>query len=251
MSVSVCDEGSNILCSSLQFASLVSLSKMANKTSGAQHELALSLLSSITNASMTAQQALELLAQAISLQNETTAAIATLDQIDSSFQETVAGLREAEITVPVALSRARAILHRIRNISIESYDVTLLEARLEDLRLLTEALISKTASASEELDQVEGEVAGVRQEGSQLVAESTRLNNLAVELLGRAHAAFSFASQTVESGNDFIAMVEQLLVDLRERLANSRGFVSGLEEVRRVWDEDELLAMSSLSLCVR
>lgn len=231
-----------------QFASLVSLSKMANETSVAQYELALSLLSSITNASTTAQQALELLAQAISLQNETTAAIATLDEIDSSFQAVMGGLREAEVTVPLALSRARAILHRIRNISLESYDVTSLEARLEDLREMTEALVSKTASASEELDQVEEEVAGVRQEASQLVAESTRLNTLAVELLGRAHAAFSFATQTVESGNDFVAMVEQLLVDLQERLANSRGFVSGLEEVRRVWDEDELLVTSPLSV---
>lgn len=219
----------------------MSLSTMANETSTTQYELALSLLSSAKNVSTTAQKALELLCQAISLQNETTAAIATLD-LDSLFQEAMAGLREAEVTVPVALSRARTILHRIRNISIESYDVTSLEARLEDLRELTEALVSETNSARTELDQAEGEVDGVREEASQLIAESTRLNSLAVELLGRAHAAFSFASQTVENGNDFVAMVEQLLAELQERLANSRGFVSGLEEVRRElgWGEDEL-----------
>lgn len=199
-----------------------------------QYELALSLLSSTMNASATAQQALELLCDAISLQNETTAAIVTLDQtgLDSSLQEAMAALREAEVIVPLALSRARTILHRVRNISIERYNVSSLEDRFQELQVLTEALTAETASARSELEQVEGEVEGVRGEASQLIAESVRLNNLAAELLGRAHAAFSFASQTVESGNDFIAMVEQLLLELQERLANSRGFVSGLEEVR-------------------
>lgn len=207
---------------------------MADEMSIAQYELALSLLSSVMNASATVQQALELLCEAISLQNETTAAIATLDQtgLDSSLQEAMAALRQAEAVVPQALSRARTILHLVRNISIERYNVSSLENRLQELQELTEALTAETVSASTELEQVEEEVEGVREESSQLIAESVRLNNLAAELLGRAHAALSFASQTVEGGNEFIAMVKQLLLELQERLANSRGFVSGLEEVR-------------------
>lgn len=183
-----------------------------------------------------AQRALRLLFDAIALQNETTAAIETLVEtqlpLDSILQSAVAALREAAVSVPLALSQAREILNRVRNISAATYDSTVLEARLQNLQTQTENLVSNTVSVSTELEQAEDEVEGVSERASLLIMESSRLNILAAELLGRAHAAFSFANRTVEDGNEFVAMVEQLLLELLQRLANSQGFVSGLQEVR-------------------
>ena len=220
-----------------QFDRLVTLTSLANETSVAQYELALSLLSDATNASATAQLALQLLSETISLQSNTTTAIDTLVEtqlsLDSRVQEAMAALREAEVSVPLSLSQARALLDRVRNITIEDYDTTELEVSLDNLRDLTGELVSETASVRAELEQAEEEVAEVSEGAATLVAESSSLNLLAVELLGRAHAALSFANRTVEEGNEFTASVEQLLVELQQRLNDSQGFVGGLEEVRR------------------
>ena len=215
----------------------MSLSTTANETSTAHYQLALSLLSDSLTASSTAQRALQLLSEAINLQNETTVAIAALEErrpsLDASLQAARDGLRDAELNVPSVLARARAVLDLVLAISLDEYDTSLLESRLRGLQTQTGRLVSGTTAANIELEQVEREVSEANRTASSLIAESQRLNRLAAELLGRAHAASSFANQTVQEGNEFIAMVRQLLQELQERLGDTEGFVSGLEQVRK------------------
>ena len=218
-----------------QFDSLVNLSLNANQTAGAQYSLAISLLADALTSVTSAQEAVELLSETIALQNATSVAIDSLQErqllLDVVFTSASSELREVEVTVPSVLSQAKALLSRLRNISLGDYDTTSLEARADRLVNLTRDLESDTASVLADVEAAEEEVAGVRERASLVLAEATSLNLLAVELLARAHAALSFANSTVEEGNKFIASVEQLLSDLQERLGDSQGFVNGLEEV--------------------
>ena len=219
----------------IAFDQLLELSSLANDTSTEQYELARTLFSDAMNASSMAQQSLQLLLEAVALQNETSVVIATLQETRVSFDVTVrdatSALREIEVSVPRTLSQARALLERVRNASITTYNTSSLEVRAATLRGQRDSLVSDTTAASSELEEVEREAAGVNERAALLIAESASINILAVELLGRAHAALSFANQTVEEGNEFISSVEQLLLDLQRRLTNSQGFVTGLEEV--------------------
>ena len=217
------------------FDQLVNLSLLANQSSVDHHNLALALLTSVTDSLASAQQAMETLSLTISLQNTTSAAVERLREeqlrLESVFTDASSDLREAQFSVTFAVSQSRALLDRLNNISTTDYNTTELEARLEALQSLTEDLVSDTGSVSGELGGVEREVEEVRERAAGLLAESDRLNLLSVELLARAHAALSFANQTVEEGNEFVSSVEETLSQLQLRLGNSTGFVGGLEEV--------------------
>lgn len=217
------------------FDQLVNLSLLANQSSVDHHNLALALLTSVTDSLALAQQAVETLSLTISLQNTTSAAVERLREeqlrLESVFTDASSDLREAQFSVAFAVRQSRALLDRLNNISTTDYNTTELEARLEALQSLTEDLVSDTGSVSGELGGVEREVEEVRERAAGLLAESDRLNLLSVELLARAHAALSFANQTVEEGNEFVSSVEETLSQLQLRLGNSTGFVGGLEEV--------------------
>ena len=219
------------------FADLVNLSLLANGTSSAHLSLALDLVSSARGTAASAQQALDLLSLTLSLQNSTSAIVERLVEeqqgLELIFRDARVDLAQAGVTVSSVLSQSRALLDRLGNISTADYDTTELEIRLEELRNLTDGLTSDTASVQTELQGVEGEVGQVRERAALLLAESESLNLLAVELLARAHAALSFANQTVEEGDQFVGSVEETLAQLQLRLENSSGFVSGLEEVGR------------------
>ena len=220
-----------------QLDDLVALSLLANETAEGQYQLALSLVARMINAQSTAQETLRLLSEAIAIQNDTSVAIVTLQEVQLSLDATLrnasSSLMEAELRVPLALSLARAVLERVRNISVVTYDTALLEARIETLQNRTDQLATDTATASGRLVVVEGEVGRVRERADQLIIESGLINLLSIELLARAHAALTFANRTVDEGNEFIASVKQLLVDLQQRLVDNQGFVASLEEVRR------------------
>ena len=235
------------------FSELMATSLAANSTSAAQYDLALELLSSATNSSIAAMEALDLLSVTLSLHNSTSALVVELQgqraSLDATFIDASSDLNEARVSVSFAVRESRNLLERLRNTSIAEYDTEDLEARLEALRGLTVELESATATVSSELEGVEGEVGLVRERAAVLLEESAILNLLAVELLGRAHAALSFANQTVEEGNRFVAGVEVTLRQLQMRLENSSGFVSGLEEVSRERERGCFVSVF-LSLCV-
>lgn len=233
-----------------QFNELVSLADMANETSFSQLQLALSLLSDVQAASSDAAEALRLLCEAISLQNETTAAITSLEEtqlppLEAVFREAQEALLTAEIEVPLATFRARRVLELILSVSIPDYNTSSIRNRLQTLRGQKEVLVSDTNTTIMELDQLEGEVSSLSDEARPLIAESRRLNFLAVELLARAHAALSFANRTVQEGNEFIAMVQDLLLELQRRLNDTQGFVEGLEEVIRNVELAEELSLQA------
>ena len=235
------------------FSELMATSLSANSTSAAQYDLALELLGSATNSSIAAMEALDLLSVTLSLHNSTSALVVELQgqraSLDATFIDASSDLNEARVSVSFAVRESRNLLERLRNTSIAEYDTEDLEARLEALRGLTVELESATATVSSELEGVEGEVGLVRERAAVLLEESAILNLLAVELLGRAHAALSFANQTVEEGNRFVAGVEVTLRQLQMRLENSSGFVSGLEEVSRERERGCFVSVF-LSLCV-
>ena len=235
------------------FSELMATSLSANSTSAAQYDLALELLGSATNSSIAAMEALDLLSLTLSLHNSTSALVVELQRqrasLNTTFIDARSDLNEARVSVSFAVRESRNLLERLRNTSIAEYDTEDLEARLEALRGLTVELESATATVSSELEGVEGEVGLVRERAAVLLEESAILNLLAVELLGRAHAALSFANQTVEEGNRFVAGVEETLRQLQMRLENSSGFVSGLEEVSRERERGCFVSVFP-SLCV-
>ena len=218
------------------FSQLVNLSREANQSSFGHRYLALNLLSSATESLALVQQALDLLSLTISLQNTTSLVLEGLRQesmrLDSVFTDASSDLREARLTVAFAVDQSTALLERLNNVTISDYDTSELEERLEALQNVTRDLVSDTGAVSGELRGVEREVEEVRERAGVLLAESDSLNLLSVELLARAHAALSFANQTVEEGSEFVASVEEILTQLQLRLGNSSGIVSGLEEVR-------------------
>ena len=233
---SLTDIQDSLLDIQIQFKNLIMISLLANETSHDQYNHALSLLANTLTSLTSAQQALQLLTEAIGLQNSTSVAIETLlethQSLDGIFINASSDLREAEENVFVVMSQANNLLSLVKNISPQDYNTTLLETRINILENLTNNLISDSVLVLTEVVTVENEVAQVIEEANVILAESKTLNLLAVELLARSHAALSFANSTVEEGNEFVTSVEVLLLQLMERLNNSQGFVTGLEEVR-------------------
>ena len=218
------------------FNQLVNLSLVANTSSVDHQNLALDLIDSVNESLTVAREAGDLLSLAFSAQNTTSAIIEGLQEkqlrLESVFTNTSSDIREARLTIELAVNQSVALLERLGNISISDYDTSELETRLEPLRRLTQDLVSDTGVVAGELGEVRREVEEVRERAAGLLAESGKLNLLSVELLARTHAALSFANQTVEEGREFVGSVEETLAELELRLDNSTGIVSGLEEVR-------------------
>ena len=147
------------------------------------------------------------------------------------YQDAIATLQDAEVRVPLALFQARSALDLVHSISIPRYNTSSLENRLADLTNRTNELVSSTNRTGHLLDVMERELASVNETASSLIAESRRLNLQAVELLARAHAAWSLANSSILRGEEFVAMVEQLLRDLQLQLGNTTSFLAGLEQV--------------------
>ena len=211
---------------------------MADEVSSRQLQLALSLLADMQAAASNASEALRLLCEALSLQNKTTESILSLEQtqlpaLEAQFRAAQSALAGAEVDVPRALSQARAVLDRALSLSVPDHNASILRDRLQTLTDNKTALVSVTMATNQEIDRVREEVRSLRGVAGPLLNESRRLNELAVELLSRAHAARSFAMRTTREGNVFVAMVTELLAELRRRLNETRGVVEGLEEVRR------------------
>ena len=182
--------------------------------------------------------ALQLLCDAVALQNTTTQLIDVLaqdqlPQLEELFRMAREALMAAERDVPLALSEARLALERALNLTIPDYNVDSLQREVGMLRNRTDVLLDSTAAIDSELDRQRGNFSTLNSSARILLRESQQLNVEAQDLLAKAHGALSFANNTVTASNEFIRTVRELLDELRRRLADIDTFMVDLAAVIR------------------
>ena len=216
----------------------MTLASEANATSFTQQAISQDLINRASGALNDATMALQLLCDAVSLQNTTTQLIDTLvqdqlPQLEELFREAREALMNVERDVPLALSEARLALERALNLTIPDYNVDSLQREVRILRNRTEVLLDSTAGIDSELDRQRSNFSSLNSSVRVLLQESQQLNLEAQDLLAKAHGALSFANNTVTESNEFIRTVRELLDELRRRLVEVDSFIDDLAEVIR------------------
>lgn len=203
-----------------------------------QELVATSLLQQATSTLTNATTSLQLLRQAIDVQDQTVVIVEiiqneTLPRLEGLYLEGVEALRSAKIGVPIALENALRILETILNISFPDYNVESRREQLEQLRIETIMLFNSTTQLDFDLDILQANFSSYNATAFNLVSESEALNNEATNLLLIAEGALHFANDSVLRGNDVIDEANRLLAELQERLIEAKDFTSGLEGVIR------------------
>lgn len=220
---------------------------MANSTSHEQETLALSLLEQAMGALSNAGEALDLLCQAIALQNKTTAAVERLDQvmlpeIEEIFSMAREALDMAERDVPLALNQSRMALEQIQDLLIPDYDVESLQNEVETLQNRTETVLVSQANIDSRLEELKINFTSLNETAQMLLQESRDLTHEASELLIQAHAALELANAAVDQATADHNRAMTVLEGLRAQLGNISNFTDELAAVIRNIERAESLS---------
>ena len=226
------------------------LATEADEVSLRQESLAADLLQQATVALSNATTALQLLRDALSIQNQTRQLVdmiqtEALVRLESLYSQGVSALTDAQTSVPIALEDSLRVLESVRNISIPEYSLESRQDRLDQLRNSTASLRNLITQLDTSLNVLLVNFTEYNETATRLLSESEDLNREATELLALAEEAFSSANDSVTNGNQVIQEARRLLTEVQARLSDGRDFTTGLEEVLRNIELAETLSLEA------
>ena len=215
------------------FSSLENLADLVNSTSHEQHASITMTLLKAREGLDNSIKAFEMLCEAVSLQNRTEDLLkqVNLNDLKELLDNCRDALLNARKEVPQSLKNALDILNIMEAYDFKNFNIDLLSGQLETWSNKEK----EVTISSDELDNNEErlfeQTTKLLNNASDLLGESVRLDELAVELKRRISNARHLANVSFSVGQDAIDDLESLLQDAKTKLQDIITFQKKLRDL--------------------